>query len=111
MRELLRRHPNLYMSMKFQRPGAGGVSNPLDGGRRLRPEWRQLLEEFPDRFLMANDSHIYVDIRRRSRTQGIGAARAFFRQLDGKLARSIGYENAQRLFRLQPQALPAAAAR
>jgi hypothetical protein len=108
MRTLLQRHPNLYMSMKFQRPGTGGVSNPLDGGRRLRPQWLQLLQDFPDRFLMASDSHIYTDIRRQSRVRGIGAAAQFLRQLPEPLARAVGYDNARRLFRLAPGAAPMA---
>jgi predicted TIM-barrel fold metal-dependent hydrolase len=102
MRRLLQAHPNLYMSMKFQQPGRGGASNPLDANRGLRPAWQRLLQDFPDRFLMANDSHIYGDIRRQSHTRGIDAARAFLRQLPEKLARSVGYDNARRLFRLAP---------
>jgi len=100
MRELLEAHPNLYMSLKFRRPGAGGGTNPLAGGASLRPEWLRLMERFPDRFLMATDTHVYVAARRNRFTGR--PAQALLRDLPPPLARAVAYDNARRLFRLGP---------
>ena len=110
MRRLLRDHANLYMSMKFRRPGSGGISNPLDADRRLRPEWLRLVQDYPGRFMMASDSHVFTGNRRQSRIRGLRLAGDFFRQLPAPLARSVGYDNARRLYRLGPQTAPATAA-
>jgi predicted TIM-barrel fold metal-dependent hydrolase len=55
MRELLQRHPNLYMEIKYD-PGFPGKDPPIADGR-LKPEWLKLYQDFPDRFLIGSDQH------------------------------------------------------
>ncbi|MPY69243.1 MAG: amidohydrolase family protein [Alphaproteobacteria bacterium] len=98
MGELLAAHPNLYMSLKFRRPGAGGATNPLDGNASIRPGWLRLMERFPDRFLMATDTHVYPGARRNRFTAR--PAQALLKGLPPPVARAIAYDNARRLFRL-----------
>jgi hypothetical protein len=100
MGELLAAHPNLYMSLKFRRPGTGGGTNPLDGDASIRPGWLRLMERFPDRFLMATDTHVYPSARRNRFTGR--PAQALLRDLPPPLARAVAYDNARRLFRLGP---------
>jgi hypothetical protein len=54
MRQLLQRHPNLYMSIKIQR-SLHPENAPLDEKGEIRSEWMDLLRSFPDRFLIGSD--------------------------------------------------------
>lgn len=109
-RELLRKHSNLYMSLRL----AGGVpfNRPLDEGGRLRPQWLELLREFPDRFVIGSDNFYAragggVDpkapgmIFAQGNEQRAQAARTLLSQLPPELAAKIGHENAERLYKLK----------
>lgn len=72
MRALIARHPNLYFDLNQAKPGSrhsgtneidpvlydvgekkkGGMSEP---DAKLLPEWRELFEDHPDRFLFGSD--------------------------------------------------------
>jgi len=101
MDDLLNRHPNLYMTIKF---GDDSVeeNRPLAQGKRLKPEWLELMKKYPDRFMMGTDQFFtppLSDIRRRP---GRGKpTQAFFSQLPPDLAYKIGVENPLRLFNLK----------
>lgn len=97
--ELLGRHPNLCMSLKVGRD-SGPENRPVDGQRGIRAEWLELIQTFPDRFMIGSDQ-FYLSPRAPQRfprhpeaTTGILAG------LPPDLARRIGYENARRIFRL-----------
>jgi hypothetical protein len=101
MDDLLARHPNLYMSIKF---GDDSVeeNRPLDRNGNLRPAWLNLLQKHPDRFLMGMDLFFAPpgsDIR--SGPGRTKATRAFLSQLPEELARRIGADNPQHLFPLK----------
>jgi len=69
-----------------------------DSRRVLKPDWKALLEKYSDRFLVGTDNNEEI-----SRYQGvIDFFQATLAQLSPEAARRIGYENAQRLFRLNP---------
>jgi len=55
-RRLLQAHANLYMEIKVD-PEAPGKNYPLDANEKLKPEWRKLFTDFPDRFVVGSDQH------------------------------------------------------
>lgn len=54
-RRLLERHSNLYMEIKLD-PKAPGKNFPM-AGDKIKPDWLQLFEDFPDRFIIGSDQH------------------------------------------------------
>jgi predicted TIM-barrel fold metal-dependent hydrolase len=99
-RDLLARHPNLYMSL---RPARGGPPPAimLNGAGQLKPDWLALLQEFPDRFVMGSDQfHPPYGAARRTPQATIENLPKVLEQLPPALARAISYENPQRLYRL-----------
>lgn len=99
-RELLGRHPNLYMSL---RPGRGGPAPAiaLDAQGVLKPDWLALLRDFPDRFVLGSDQfHPPYPGARRTPAEGYDNLRRLIDQLPQELARAIAFENAERLYGL-----------
>ena len=108
---LLAKHSNLYFSLRPMGRDPG-VMWQMGGGpksKRLNPEWVAVVEKYPDRFVMGSDSFLVADSAQR-----VGAARIFaensarMRQairdvlsaLKPDVARKVGYENAERLYKL-----------
>ena len=108
-RDMLRKHPNLYMSLRLS-IGRGGFrqNNPLSP-RGIKPDWLAVFREFPDRFVIGGDQFFAP-----AGTRGPPAAFAraagnirkrtnlFLSRLPPDLARKIGYENAIRIYKLEP---------
>jgi predicted TIM-barrel fold metal-dependent hydrolase len=92
MRNLLDRHPNLYMSVKIDSAGFPGTKPMGDAG--VRPGWLAMLRAFPDRFVIGSDQFLGEDTERLER------AREFIDALPPDLAQLVGRENALRLYRL-----------
>ena len=97
---LLQQHPNLYASLRV---GLGGPHASFiateDGG--LRPEWRQVLMDFPDRFVVGSDSFHPVFLNsRRTPAEALDRTRRLLEQLPEKAAQAIASENAFRLYSL-----------
>jgi predicted TIM-barrel fold metal-dependent hydrolase len=108
---LLAKHPNLYFSLRPMGRDPGVMLQMGGGpkGKRLNPEWVAVVEKHPDRFVMGSDSFLVADSAQR-----VGAARIFaensarMRQairdvlaaLKPEVARKVGYENAERLYKL-----------
>jgi predicted TIM-barrel fold metal-dependent hydrolase len=101
IRRMLEKHSNLFceLSQRDDRPRP----NPevrrrimiADDTRQLKPDWKALLEEHSDRFLIGTDS------AEPGQYQGIvDFHRAVLAQQKAEAARRIAYGNAQRLFRL-----------
>lgn len=63
---------------------------------RLDPEWRRVLIEYPERFLIGTDT--WVTGRWRTYEELIAATRAWLRQLPEEVAEKIAYKNGERLF-------------
>ncbi|MBI3076160.1 MAG: amidohydrolase family protein [Deltaproteobacteria bacterium] len=104
-RELLRRHPNLHMSLRM----GGGVPQNLvlDAAGEIKPEWLSLFREFPDRFVIGGDQFFVTPQLRGPGLIFAGRAplirertRRFLSRLPPDLAGQIGRENAIRLYRL-----------
>ncbi len=102
-RRLLLAHPNLYMEIKTD-PENPGKNFPLAGGK-IKPEWLQLFQDFPDRFLIGSDQH-YPEPKGKQRWQTVVE---LFNQLPEDLRRKIGTENALRIYSAQPGANPRSA--
>jgi len=104
VRSLLERHPNLFCELSLRYP-------PVLHGRLIErfpnaqifsgggPDggWLQLIEDFPDRFMIGTDAN--------SRSEYDGAIKAVRKgllpYLSPPTARKVAYENAQRLFGLK----------
>ena len=108
-RQVLERHPNLYMSMRMG-PGRAPQNHPLTKGGEIRPDWLRLLRDFPDRFVIGGDQ-FFVSPSVRGGGPAIAFSqrapmirertRAFLEALPPDLASKIGYENAIRLYKLR----------
>jgi hypothetical protein len=103
LRTLMMRHANLYASI---RPGMRGGPPPVaifDGQLRIKGPWLALLRDFPDRFVLGSDQfHPPSSAMRRTPSEGIENLVKLIDQLPPELARAIGSENANRLFKLAP---------
>ena len=108
-RELLQKHPNLYMSLRLG-PGHAPENFPLTRGGQIKPEWLSLLKDFPDRFLVGSDNFIASASFRGSGTAALLANRipltreftpVFLKALPPDLAHKISFENAMSLYRLK----------
>ena len=97
--QLLKKHPNLYMSMRLGmcKPPE---NTPMASPRDLRPAWLHLFQDFPDRFLIGRDGFLKPD----SKPEAGGAyfwARSLLDNLPPDVARKIAYENAGTLFKFK----------
>jgi len=99
--ELLRKHPNVYMSFKICPRDSLPETRPIERGVGLKAEWLKVIREFPDRFIIGSDQ-FYVSpmIQRRIGPPSVEPTMKFFSLLSPDLARRIGYENPKRIFRL-----------
>ena len=103
-RRLLRENPNLYVSIRI----ASGMRKrkvvnptfPLDRDGRLKQEWLELFQEFPDRFLIGSDE-IIKPANNHPSAGSIRSTASILEQLPEKLKSQIGYENAYRLYKLK----------
>jgi len=104
MRQLLQRHPNLYMSIKIQR-SLYPQNAPLDDKGRIRPEWLELVRAFPDRFVIGSDTFYGEEgeVRWGTSTGKLPSedlAWVFLKSLPSDLGRKLAYENVVRIYRL-----------
>lgn len=107
-RQLLQRHPNLYMSVRV----GGGLpfNRPLTDSGELKPDWAALFAEFPDRFVIGTDN-FYAGAVVAGKGPGMVFAernepklensRRLLSQLPPELAAKIGRENAIAIYRLK----------
>lgn len=100
-RELLSRHPNLYMSLRLSRTGPQPVF-AVGPNQRLKKGWVALLRDFPDRFVVGSDYfHGVAGAAPRRRGEGsLGVYRDVLADLPPDLAAAIMHGNAQRIYRL-----------
>jgi predicted TIM-barrel fold metal-dependent hydrolase len=93
-RRLLRAHSNLYMEIKTD-PQAKGKNYPLASDGTIKPDWRSLFEDFPDRFIIGSDQHYPIPKNAADRWQ---TAVLLFNQLPPAVRRRIGTENIQHIY-------------
>lgn len=91
VRALLRQYPRLMGELSY-RPGLTGA------GGALSADWKALLTEFPERFLVGSDT--WVNARWAGYEALMGDARRWLADLPAPVARRIAWENGARLFGL-----------
>lgn len=105
-REMLGRHPNLFFSIRPLYNSPSALINPRGFVNR---EWVQIFRDFPDRFVIGTDSFIVA-----GNYNGPDAPKTFAMAADKQrnavkilldslpddLAQRIGYENAERIYKL-----------
>jgi len=106
---LLKKHPNLHMSLRIG-PGRAPQNHPLTPGGAIKQEWLQLLQDFPTRFVIGSDQFI---VSPSIQGRGPGSffsqrapkirerTRMFLSTLPPDVARRVSYENAIHLYRLE----------
>ncbi|MBK0393129.1 amidohydrolase family protein [Ramlibacter algicola] len=118
IRTMLDKHPNLFCDLSFRGAPLALQESQKDPNRLvfwgpgllqaagIRPEWRQLIEDHSDRFMVGiDDVHswgVYDDTVAAIR-EGVLA------KLTPATAEKVAWRNAERLFRLPPVEAPAAA--
>jgi Amidohydrolase len=100
LRRLLETHPNLHCELSYRISiSASRTAIPMDTNGRLKESWRDLLEAFPDRFVVGTDLG-------GPSPGGYGSMIGFWRrilqQLSPQTAAKIAYRNAESLLNSQP---------
>jgi predicted TIM-barrel fold metal-dependent hydrolase len=97
-RELLERHPNLYMEIKIE-PPAPGLNSPLaeGGAGPIKPNWLKLFEDFPNRFIVGTDQRYGPKRTPLIGPQRWGAVVGLLNQLPAEVRSRIALDNVRRL--------------
>ncbi len=107
VRGLLNRHPNLFASIhgvgeaKLTKLGRPGETLLNDDGGTLQAEWKKLIEEFPDRFLVGSDQFFGPEGYAERMPVNYDPTWTVLRQLPAELAKKVGRENARRVYGLK----------
>ena len=88
VREMLRKHKNLWADLAFRTDHAPGG--------KLAPEWRAALLEFPDRFMVGSDT--YIAERWYFVPEHAATARRWLSELPRDVAERIGWKNGEEVF-------------
>ncbi len=105
LRRLLAAHSNLFLALRVEERGRsmGGTPMPnriVDRAGQIVPEWLDLLQEFPDRFVIGTDEFFCPPGGGKSPPQSFEETWNMVGQLPAELAAKIGRENAERIYRL-----------
>lgn len=113
LRALLESYPNLNCDLGGMTPaglygtltprGGQQPKNPLDDGEgHLRPEWRALFEQYPDRFVGVGTDLAHPDVWETPGpyTNQIRRFRGYLSDLSLETAEHIAFRNAWKLFKL-----------
>jgi len=68
----------------------------VDNCGRLLPEWRKLIEMYPDRFMFATDAH--KDFRWKKYAKVVEQWRGILGQLSAPVAQALAWRNAERIY-------------
>ena len=102
-RRLLSQNPNLYMNIRIasgmRKRNFTGPTFPLDQNGLLKPEWLALFQEFPDRLMIGSDE-IIKPVHDHPSAGSMQSTIGLVEQLPPDLKSRIGWENAQRLYKL-----------
>ncbi len=85
VREMLRKHKNLWADLAFRTDHAPGG--------KLAPEWRAAFLEFPDRFMVGSDT--YIAERWHFVPEHAATARRWLSELPRDVAERIGWKNGE----------------
>jgi hypothetical protein len=100
VRRLLAEHPNLYCELSYRvsiSPSRTALA--MDSAGRIREEWRALIEDYPERFVLGTDigfasPPLY--------SQHIAFWRLILAQLSPETAANLAFRNAERLLGDKP---------
>jgi hypothetical protein len=99
-RRLLGAHPNLFMSIKCDSQDYGLNPYMVDVQKGpIKPEWLQLIKEFPDRFVIGSDQG--YPLREGGPMPRWQTTVLFFNQLPADLRQKIGLDNPTRIYGLK----------
>ena len=88
VREMLRKHKNLWADLAFRSDqGAGG---------KVTPDWREAFLEFPDRFMIGTDT--FVPERWHYVPENAAFSRSWLADLPPAVAEAIAWKNGEALF-------------
>ena len=107
-RDMLGRHPNLYMSLRMF-ASRSGLNHPLtDDG--ITEDWMATFRQFPDRFFIGGDQFFLSSALRRKDGPSVKFARLsqdtrdrvnrFLSYLPAEIARKFAFENAVRVYKI-----------
>jgi hypothetical protein len=106
VRDMLSRHPNLNFSIRPLHNSPDALVNPRGG---INGKWVAVFRDFPDRFVIGTDSFIVASNYSgpdapKTFAMAAGkqrnAVQTFLNSLPDDLARRIGFENAERIYKL-----------
>lgn len=103
LRRLLHQHSNLFMSIKIL-TGVGRqivANRPLQEDGSIRPEWLELIHDFPDRFVIGSDQFYGIPGLTPGRPQSATASWSLIDQLPEELASKMARENALQIYRIK----------
>lgn len=111
---LLAAHANLFLltshadnitaaSIRKREPGMKVQTGWINmfAGRALRPEWKELMFRYPDRFVLAFDN-VFPNSWSEQYTRRVVAWRGALSDLPPEVAHKIAHGNAERLWKLPP---------
>lgn len=105
VKQWLQTYPNLFMSFRVNKghPSPASAMTP-EGG--LKPAWLELIQAFPDRFMIGSDAFYDAGgVARGSgdpgQDTGLRWLRALVDALPPEVARAVGHANAERVYRLR----------
>lgn len=106
VRRMLQAYPNLYMSFRINRGGPPPTMAMSREGA-LKPGWLQLIQDFPDRFMLGSDSfYAREGVKQRGSTEeGMNNLRSLVEQLPEAVGRKVASENAIHVYRLKSASL------
>ncbi len=100
LRGLLGEHPNLYLSLRLSLPRGPAFSrrdNVLDDSGNVRQEWLDLIEDYPDHFVIGSDTFWGGGEAGPSQT----LVASFLAQLPGNVAQMVVCQNVAAIYKLE----------
>ena len=105
VRQLIEAHPNIHFTTSHSHPfivrdAIQPWTNMFDGNR-LSADWKQLMIDHPDRFILAFDN-LLVEHWEQYNSNVVPLWREAIKELPVEVAHAFSHGNAERLWRLQP---------
>lgn len=97
LRQLLQQHPNLFCELSWRDERPARIAVPISEARTLKPDWKALLEEFSDRFVVGTDVGGPSPVEY---SRLIGYWRQILNQLSPEARARLAHQNAERILGL-----------
>lgn len=100
VKAFLKEFPNLYMSFRLNRNAPNPAATMAPNGQ-VKPKWIELVEAFPDRFMLGSDSfYDRSGVARGSTKEGFENFRTLISVLSEPAKSYVAFRNAEKLFKL-----------